>query len=111
MKEDFIILIHRFGYEHTGQQPHLSELYKYLQDHGVTHDNIVIGAEIDHIVTECFNKTTGDDLIFKSEAYYRYLEYLEIVEARRSSKAATWIAIAAIVVTIITSVIQIVHHS
>src|SRR6476660_5149587 len=94
--EDFVILIHQFGYLHVGEQPHVTELYKFLFDRGYSKDDVLLRGEIDQIIRDCFVESSNSSLIYRSEAYYRYLEYIELVEVRKNNETATrnsWVAI------------------
>lgn len=110
MKEDFIILLHKYGYEHNGQPITGDELLEYLKSNGIDIDEHYMKSSVLHVISEAFTEAysrNGQTLIFKSEAYYRYLEYLELVAANRNSKEARWLSVIAIGITIVLSVLPV----
>lgn len=110
MKEDFIILIHKYGYERLGKFVTRDDVWEYLKANGVDISPPEIRTAIDEVLTDSYisGYSEGRSIyVFKSDAYYRYLEYLELVESRRSSAVATWIAVTALIVSIIIGMVQI----
>jgi hypothetical protein len=119
--EDYILLIHKYGYEHIYDGVTFKDTLEYLEQHSI---NVKDARMLDRIKV-AFSVTYDHNpglvpylneggthytsiLTLPIESYFRYLDYIDLKETREGSAKATKIAITAIVIGIVVGIAQIV---
>lgn len=109
MKEDYIILIHKFAAEHAQEGFLNKELLSYLDANGVSVEDIEDRRAIRRVlVSITINRmaSSSEPHFIDPESYFRYLDYLEMKSAQDNAKSAHRWAIAAIVLSAAIGLLQ-----